>query len=406
MNGGLSLAFETDRLYTCRSKVTRMKEKQVHILIGCADARDLNQIQLDAVNQVTDDFRTERDIDVEMHVIRAAGSFVTPDVVMDIKRTFEQAQRNVSDLSVPIYYFVHIQTHGHLTEDSNDSYISHVHDLKIVDGSPLNCGMLGASAVGVEIERMIVDEKPEIEVRGKKIRIYNDTKIKTLLTEVYAYQGYLAGDWITSIDLLRTHPRHQRTILEKAIEHDPELKMLDIKITCGINDYAIHAMIRVDDGEPEVEFWDTVQAYIRKHVKSDRNAKDLLISQSQKQKPLAGLLSMSDPRQGSRIHAANHYMDLKGIKHSGQYLPNTLFNMTGTSFDIPHTPFGPYVIAGFFFAVKHLGLTDQMVMGYDFNQTGRIVQKIKNDPLMSMIVRKFNVNLIAINQVDFVKKNS
>jgi hypothetical protein len=383
-----------------------MKEKQVHILIGCADARDLNQIQLDAVNHVTDNFKKKREIDVEMHVIRAAGSFVTPDVVMDIKRTFEQAQRNVSDLSVPIYYFVHIQTHGHLTEDSNDSYISHVHDLKIVDGSPLNCGMLAASSVGVEIEKMIVEDKPEIEVRGKKIRIYNDTQIKTLLTEVYAYEGYLAGDWITSIDLLRTHPRHQRTILEKAIEHDPELKMLNIKITCGIMDYAIHAMIRVDDGEPEVDFWDTVQGYIRKHVTSDRGAKDLLISQSQKQKPLAGLLSMSDPRQASRIHAANYYMDLKGIKHSGDYLPNTLFNMTGTSFDIPHTPFGPYVIAGFYYAVKILGLTDQMVMGYDANQTGRIVQKVKNDPLMNMIVRKFNVNLIPINQIDFLKRNS
>jgi hypothetical protein len=383
-----------------------MKEKQVHILIGCADARDLNQIQLDAVAHVTEEFRKKRDIDVEMHVIRAAGSFVTPDVVMDIKRTFEQAQRNITDLQVPIYYFVHIQTHGHLTEDSNDSYISHVHELKIVEGSPLNCGMLGASSVGVEIEQMIVDEKPEIEVRGKRIRIYNDTKIKTLLTEVYAYEGYLAGDWIASIDLLRTHPRHQRTVLEKAIQHDPELKMLNIQITCGINDYAIHAMIRVDDGEPEVEFWDTVQLHIRKHVKSDRGAKDLLIQQSQKQKPLAGLLSMSDPRQSSRIHAANYYMDLKGIKHTGDYLPNTLFNMTGTSFDIPHTPFGPYVIAGFFYAVKHLHLTDQMVMGYDSSQTGRIVQKIKNDPLMDMIVRKFDVNLIPINQVDFLQKKS
>lgn len=380
-----------------------MKEKQVHILIGCADARDLSQIQLDAVTQVTEEFRKKRDIDVEMHVIRAAGSFVTPDVVMDIKRTFEQAQRNVTDLSVPIYYFVHIQTHGHLTEDSNDSYISHVHDLKIVEGSPLNCGMLGASGVGVEIEQMIVDEKPEIEVRGKKIRIYNDTKIKMLLSEVYAYEGYLAGDWITSIDLLRTHPRHQRTILERAIQHDAELKMLGIKITSGIMDYAIHAMIRVDDGEPEVEFWDNVQAHIRKHMKSDRSAKDILIQQSQKQKPLAGLLSMADPRQASRIHAANYYMDLKGIKHGGDYLPNTLFNMTGTSFDIPHTPFGPYVIAGFFYAVKHLQLTDQMVMGYDAGQTGRIVQKIKNDPLMNMIVKKFNVNLLPINQVDFIK---
>ena len=380
-----------------------MKEKQVHILIGCADARDLNQVQLDAVNHLTAEFRKKRGIDVEMHVIRAAGSFVTPDIVMDIKRTFEKAQRETADLAIPIYYFVHIQTHGHLTEDSNDSYISHVHELKIVEGSPLNCGMLGASGVGVEIEQMIVEEKPEIEIRGKRHRIYNDTKIKFMLGEVYAYDGYLAGDWIFSIDLLRTHPRHQRTILEKAIEHDPELKMLNIQITSGILDYAIHALIRVDDGEPEVEFWDEVQAYIRKNVQNDRKAKDLIIAQSEKQKPLAGLLSMADPRQASRITAANYYMKLKGIQQN-DYLPNTVFNMTGTSFDIPHTPFGPYVIAGFFYAVKHLHLTDQMVMGYDANQTGRIIQKIKNDPLMNMIVNKFKVNLMPLNQVDFNAK--
>lgn len=377
-----------------------MREKQVHILIGCADARDLSQVQLDAVNHTIADFRKRHETDVEMHVIRAAGSFVTPDVVMDIKRTFEQAQRNADDLSVPTSYFVHIQTHGHFTEDSNDSYISHVHDLKIVDGSPLNCGMLGASAVGVEIEQMIVEEKPEIEVKGKRIRIHNDTKIKLLLKEVYAYDGYLAGDWITSIDLLRTHPRHQRTVLEKAIANDPELKVLNIQITCGIMDYAIHSLIRVDDGEPEVEFWDTVQACIRKHVKNERNAKELLITQSQKQKPLAGLLSMADPRQASRILAANYYMKVKGIEHTGEYLANTLFNMTGTSFDIPQTPFGPYVIGGFFYAVKYLHLTDQMVMGYDSHQTGRIIQKIKNDPIMNMIVNKFKVNLMPVNHVD------
>lgn len=380
-----------------------MKEKQVHILIGCADARDLSQLQIDAVNDTIADFRKKREVDVEMHVIRAAGSFVTPDVVMDIKRIFEQAQRSTERLEIPIYYYVHIQTHGHLTEDSNDNYISHVHELKIVDGSPLNCGMLNASAVGVEIERMIVEEKPEIEVRGKRHRIYNDTQIKMLLSEVYAYDGYLAGDWIKSIDLLRTHPRHQRTILEKAIAGDAELKTLGIQITCGVQDYAIHALIRVDDGVPEVEFWDTVQAHIRKHVKNDRKAKDLLISQSQKQKPLAGLLSMSDPRQASRADAANHYMTLKGIAHDGDYLPNTLFNITGTSFDIPHTPFGPYVIAGFFYAVKHLNLQDQMVLGFDANQTGRMMQKIKNDPLMNMIVHKFNVNLLPIQQIDFGK---
>lgn len=377
-----------------------IKEKQVHILIGCADARDLSQIQLDAVSTTTADFRA-MGIEVDVHTIRAAGSFITPDVVMDIKRTFEEVQRN-NESNVPMRYYVHIQTHGHLTEDSNDHYISHIHDLHIVEGSPLNCGMLHASAVGVEIEQLLVAEQPEIHVKGRTYNLVNDTSIKMLLRDVYAYDGYLAGDWITSIDLLRTHPRHQRTLLEKAIASDSELKVLDIEITCGIMDYAIHSLIRVDDGEPHVPFWDTVQLEVRNHAENERNKNEILINQSKKQTPLAGLLSMSDPRQSSRSKAANYYMRTKGISHTGDYLPNTLFNMTGTSFDIPHTPFGPYVVAGFYFSVKHLKLYDQMVLGYDAAQTRRMTQKIKNDPLMNFFVEKFNVNLIPINNVDLL----
>ena len=157
------------------------KEKQIHILIGCADARDLNQLQVEEVQNVTREFRS-KGTDVEFHVIRAAGSFLSPDVVMDVKRTFEQAQRS-TEMDVEMSYFVHIQTHGHLTEGSSDQYISHVHDLTIVDGSPLNCGMLKASQVAVEIERMLVTEKPEVEIRGEKVTIDNDTKIKLLLKE-------------------------------------------------------------------------------------------------------------------------------------------------------------------------------------------------------------------------------
>ena len=375
-----------------------IQEKQVHILIGCADARDLSQVQLDAVDAISEDFH-KKGIEIEYHVVRAAGSFVTPDVVMDIKRTVEQAQRSLTE-PIPVTYFVHIQTHAHLTEDSNDDYISHVHDLHVVDGSPLNCGMLGASAVGIEIEQMIVGEKPVVELDEGPTIIDNDTKIKLLLKEHYAYDGYLAGDWIFSIDLLRTHPRHQRTLLEKAIDNDSELKVLDIQITCGIMDYSIHSLIRVDDGDPAVPFWDKVQKYIRDHVVNERTKREVLIRQSQKQKPLAGLLCMSDPRRSSRTLAAEYYLRSKGVDSRGEYLPNTVFNMTGSSFDIPYTPFGPYVIAGFFYAVKHLGLTDQIVMGYDALQTARIMLKIKNDPIMNMIVKKFSVNLIPVNHVD------
>ncbi len=375
-----------------------IKEKQVHILIGCADARDLSQVQLDAVSVVSEEFR-KKGIDIEYHVVRAAGSFVTPDVVMDIKRTIEQAERSLVG-RMPIHYYVHIQTHAHLTEDSKDDYISHVHDLHVVPGSPLNCGMLNASTVGVEIEQMIVEESPVVDIDGQLVKIDNDTKIKLLLRDHYAYDGYLAGDWIFSIDLLRTHPRHQRTLLEKAIDVDSELKVLDIDITCGIQDYSLHSLIRVDDGDPSVPFWDEVQKYVRDHSVNERTKQSLLINQAQKQKPLAGLLCMTDPRQSSRNHAAEFYFKLKGIQSTGQYMPNTVFNMTGSSFDIPNTPFGPYVIAGFFYAVKHLELVDQMVMGYDQAQTDRILNKIKNDPIMNMIVEKFKVNLIPVNHVD------
>jgi hypothetical protein len=41
-----------------------------------------------------------------------------------------------------------------------------------------------------------------------------------------------------------------------------------------------------------------------------------------------------------------------------------------------------------------------MVMGYDPQQTDRIMAKIENDPLMNLIVKKYNVNLIPINQID------
>lgn len=380
-----------------------MIEKQVHILIGCADARDLNQVQVDALRDNVLEFGN-KGIEVEFHAIRTPGSFVSPDVIMDIKRTFEQAQRNSNDIKVPISYYVHIQTHGHLTEDSSEAYISHVHDLHVVENSPYNCGMLNATSLGVEIEKLIVEARPEFEFEGNLITVDNDTKIKLLLKEHYAYDGYLAGDWISSIDSLCTHPRHQRTLLKKSIDSDSELKILNIQITCGVMDYAIHSLIRVDDGDPKVPFWDSMQAQIRKNSTNKRTLREFLINLSKKQKPLAGLLCMSDPRQSSRVVAAEYYLKSKGIDHGGGYLPNTVFNMTGSSFDIPSTPFGPYVIAGFFYSVKQLGLTSQLVMGYDTNQTNRIIQKIGTDPIMSIIVKKYSVNLIPINQLDVMPK--
>lgn len=375
---------------------------EVHILLGCADARDLSQIQIDAVRGVSAEWR-KKGIDVDYHIIRAAGSFVTQDIVMDIKRTVEQELRNSHDITRPVQFFVHIQSHGHLTADSSDEYIAHVHELHVVDGSPLNCGMLQASSLGIELEEMLLKEQPEVLIKGEPFKVKDFSGIRKVLRDVYNHDGYLAGDWIKSIDLLRTHPRNQRTHLERIIASDPELRNLDIKVTAGIQDYSIHALIRVDGGDPQVPFWDEVQKRIRNTGQTTRVKNETLLKQAEKQKPLAGLICMSDPRMSSRISAAQYYLSLKGIDHGAEYMPNTVFNISGSSFDIALTSFGPYVIAGFYYAVHYLNLTDQMVMGYDAPQTERIMAKIHNDPLMNLIVKKYNVNLIPVNQVDVVQ---
>jgi hypothetical protein len=371
---------------------------QLHILLGCADARDLSQLQLDTVNSKIRDYAIQGK-KVQMQVIRAAGSFVSPDVYQDIKNIILTYQKEIPADFAEEGYYVHIQSHGHLTDDSNTDYISHIYDMKIVEGSPLNCGMLGASTVGVEIEELILQNKLKYRTATGESTVNNDGDLRELLRSVYAYDGFLAGDWIKSIDLLRTHPRAQKSALEKMIACDPDLKRLDIKITAGIQDYSIHGLIRLDGGEPKSMFWDEVQQEIREKAKGRL---DELKSQNEKQKPMAGLICMADPRSTSRTMAAKYYYHYKGMQESSTYMANTLFNLTGSTFDIPSIPFGPYAITGFYYAIKHLGLTDQMIMGHDQAQTQRIMHKIHSDPIMNLIVEKFGVNLIPINHNDLV----
>jgi hypothetical protein len=375
------------------------KKQEVHILLGCADARDLNQLQIESID-LTKEIFLERGIVVDFFVIRKAGSFVTPTVINDIKRIIEQNQRECSISYDDISYYVHIQAHGHLTDTSNKSYISHIYDLDIVPNSNLNCGMLNATTVAIELEQMIIEEKLTIKIKGQDFVIDEDFKIRTLMRQVYAHDGYLAGDWIKSINNLRTHPREQKANLEKAIAKDADLKKLHIKITAGIQDYTQHCLIRVDDGYPAVPFWDEHQMNIRRRLESG-DYDHTVLRQCDQQEPLAGLLCMSDPRMSSRLLAAEYYCRIKNIETNNQYLPNAIFNIAGGSMDVPMSPFGPYSIAGFYYAVKALGLKDQMIMGYDDAQTQRIILKIKNDPIMNLVVNKYNVNLIPLNQVDF-----
>ena len=49
-------------------------------------------------------------------------------------------------------------------------------------------------------------------------------------------------------------------MLEKLISNDMDMHFLGIKITAGIQDYGINALIRLDGGQPEAPWWDEIQA--------------------------------------------------------------------------------------------------------------------------------------------------
>jgi hypothetical protein len=362
-----------------------MQKLEVHIQLACSDARDFNRYQTFVLADLVDEY-AQKNIGIRLHILRVAGAFVTPDVVMDIKRIIEEAQRNAEVDQID--YFVHIQSHGHLDADSNKEYISHIYEMNVVPNSPLNCGMLEATTVGIELEQLLISSKPTVKGSNGTFVVDDELGIRRLLKEVYSWDGHLAGDWIKGIDKLRTHPRLQRTVLEQAIRNDPTLSGLGVKITAGFHDYSIHGLIRLDGGEPEVPFWDSAMKRIRDL--GEKNSSSWAI-QAEKQKPFAGLISMSDPKPGTRAKATYFYMERHNMAEDDETLINTVFHITGSNFDLPASPFGPYVIGGFYYAVKQLQLREWMVVGNTHEQTQRMIRKLSNDPIIELIKNHFGV---------------
>lgn len=375
-----------------------IRETQVHILVGCGDARDHVPVHVDAQRAVQLDYAT-RGIDARVTILRVPGSFITNDVVTDIRRIVDSVQRDPETAGRTLAFSVYIQTHGTLEEDPGEGAFVEPHRVRIVPGSPVNCGMLNATAVGLEIEGLLLDVRPEVSFAGRTLRVDGEAAIRTLLRECYAHDGYLAGDWIKSIDDLRTHTRAQKALLEQAIEREPDLRHLDIRISSGIQDYMRRRHVRIETGEGDDPFWDDLFAAVHQRSRGFEHDPD---GGAPKQAPLGGLLAVSDhysPRL--REEAADYFARRAGGQDASRLY--SVFAMGGNSFDIPHSRFGPYIIAGFFYSVKYLKVTDYLVYGGDEAQTKRMLAKIDNDPIMRLVVGEYGVNLVPVTPEEIAR---
>lgn len=370
-----------------------LEEREIHMLIGCSDARDLGGTTVSAITRQRARYRS-RGVDVQLHVVRTPGSFATRDVLEDLHRMVERSERTQPETCRRTRYFVHVQTHGEVRALPGGSRF--LHDLTIVQGSPFNCGMLGAAGLAIELERHLLDRRPTITLRGKPFTIDHEDRIHHLLGEVYAYDGYLAGEWIRSIDDLRTHCRMQENAVKAAVAGDRLLRNVELVVTAGIQDYAQHQYFRVDGNEPQITFWDEVYQDVRAQVAALPEGHPEIVARTAKQAPRVGLFAMGGI-DGARAHAAAHYAQSLGLR-SEDFGPNQVFEFSSNSFDLPCSPFGPYTIAGFFYAVVHLGLRHFVVMGHDGPQTRRMLRRLHHDPLVEHIASAHDVAFSALSE--------
>lgn len=360
-------------------------QKEIHVVVGCADARDVGGIFADALAAVRERYAA-RGVPIAFHALRTAGSFVTRDVIDDVRRIVEIEERQAE---IPVRYFVHIQTHGEVEEEQAASGATPLERYSVVRGAPFNCGMLGAASVSVELERLILRVKPTITVCGRARTIRNEDDIRDLLAAVYAHRGTIAGDWIRSIDDLRTHPRLQEGVLRAAIADDRTLRSVDLTITTGIHDYRRHAYFRLDAHPENATFWDDVHAEVRERASRLPPDHDEITQRTAAQAPELGLFSTCDFPHARRV-AAEHLAAVLG-QEPARFGPNRVFTFASESFDLPHSPFGPYTVAGFYYAVAHLGLKHFVVLGHDEAQTRRMLRRLEHDPFVHLIETEFDV---------------
>ena len=368
-----------------------IKKIELHIVVGCADARDVTATFYSALEQQKDE-ELQNGTLIDFQRMSVAGTFVTSGIIDEIKTDIQEKMREYFPYyknGVPIDIFVHLTAHGNVVLrkgrlHSTRSY----HDIEVLD-APFNCGMIHAQEVAFEMESILLNKRAVLEygLRGKRhqLRIEAEEDIETLMRRAYGHNGTIAGNWVKSIVNLCTHAYEQKKILRQSLDSDPTFENLKIVLTAGVKNYQTNEYYRVDGNTHLNTFLDLVYDRVRKsgHVQDG--------SHTQKQSPELGMFYHSSIQQ-ARALAMKYYLG------RDKYNVGQVFAIGSMNVPDYFKTFGPYKNAGFFYGVKHLGLKTWIVMGRDLKDAEKIRERILNDPLMGYFVKEFDVKLIAMDK--------
>ncbi|MFA6327937.1 MAG: hypothetical protein WCY41_00660 [Candidatus Micrarchaeia archaeon] len=364
-----------------------VREIQVHIILGCSDARDISGAYFGSMKKMLEKYRADG-ILVDVERLSVAGTFATQSTIAEIKsKIFEKVREyyeyDVKD--VKITFFVHVNAHGdaHLKDGAVRERHS-MHDIEVVPGSSFNCGMMNAHIVAEEMERLLLDAKPTLKFKNSvksSIRIDSEAKIKDLLKNFYGFNGGSIVNWIKPIYDLRIHANDQKGKLREAFDNDPVISHLGVHITAGIQNYATNEYLRVDGNTHIKTFLDDVYANMRESgVPSDYAAR------VSKQEPLIGCWHKSD-FQDARKTVADFYI-------GDQYAAGQVFAIGSAMLDQNRRPLGAYQLGSYFYGITHLKLQPVWpVLCKQEREAQMASTRIMNDSLGGFFTSHFNIRL-------------
>ena len=368
-----------------------IKKIEVHIVVGCADARDVSAAFYTALEEQRKE-ELQRGTLIDFQRMSVAGTFVTTGIIDEIKSDIQEKMREYYSYykaGVPIDIFVHLTAHGNVVLKAGRLHSTRsYHDIDVQD-APFNCGMIHAQEVALEMEEMLLGRRAVLEygLRGNRhqIRIEREEDIEALMKRAYGHNGTIAGNWVKSIVNLCTHAYEQKKVLRQSLDSDATFENLKIVLTAGVKNYHTNEYYRVDGNIHLNTFLDLVYDKVRKsgHVQDDAH--------TQKQNPSLGMFYHSSIQQARALGVKYHL----GID---QYNVGQVFAIGSMNVPDYFKTFGPYKSSGFFYGVKHLGLRTWIVMGRDLNEAEKMLYRIVNDPLMGYFVKEFDVKLIAMDK--------
>lgn len=368
--------------------VNNVKKIELHIAVGCADARDISAAFNDALSVQIEQKLSEGTL-IDFQRMSVAGTFMTPEIIAEIKTHIQDKMREYYDYykaGFAIDIFIHVATHGNAVlragrQRSTRSY----HDIEVLE-APFNCGMAHAQDLALEIEEMLLSKKAVLEYgpkgKRKQLRIETEQDIELLMKQAYGHDGTIAGNWVKSIVNIRTHAYEQKKILRRALDADPAFDNLGIMITAGVKNYNTNEYFRVDGNTHLDTFLDSVYEVVR----SKGQTKDK--AHTGRHNPVLGLFHHSAIQQARAVAVKNFF-------GSESYSAGQVFAIGSMNLSDYFRTFGPYKIAGFFFGVKHLGLLEWVVMGRTTKESEEMHERIISDPLMGYFVKDFGVKLIT-----------